>query len=261
MKTLKHGDIVCLMSEEGKKWFVKLEDKKFSTHKGVVDLKEIIGNPPGKFILTNTKQRLYYFIPSIEELILGYVKRSTQIIYPKDAGYLILKLGIKEKMKILEVGTGSGAMTLLIAFYVGSCGKVYTYEERKDFSKRAENLLKEFGLEERVHFCCKNIESGIEQQDFDAAIIDVKEPERYLETIINSLSYGALFGIVVPTTNQVSAVIQACENFPVFNLEICEILFRKYKVNPERLRPFDVMVGHTAYLITGRKIITRNMVK
>lgn len=255
MITLKAGDIICLSSEEGKKWFVTLEKKHFSTHKGIVNLGEIIGKVPGGSILTNTKNRLFYFIPSLEETILYYVKRSTQIIYPKDAGYLILKLGIKQGMKVIEVGTGSGAMTLLLAHYVGQNGQVFTYEERDEFSKIAEKLIKSFGLVDRVNFIVKNIENGIREKDFDAAVIDLKDPEKYLEIIIDCLCPGATFGIVVPTTNQVSAVIYSCEKLPVLNLEVCEILFRKYKINPVRLRPNDVMVGHTAYLITGRKIL------
>lgn len=255
MKTIAEGDIVCLVSQDSRKWFVRIEKRSFSTHKGVINLEEIIGKKPGEFILTNTNQKLYFFIPSLEEIILHYVKRSTQIIYPKDAGYLILKLGLKEGMKVFEVGTGSGAMTLILAYYVGHSGKVHTYEERKEFSLKAERLLKDFGLEKRVCFHIKNIEEEIEEKDFDCGIIDLKEPERYLEKVVDCLSLGASFGIVVPTTNQVSSVISVCENLPVFNLEVCEILFRKYKINPERLRPFDVMVGHTAYLITGRKIL------
>ncbi|HOJ31311.1 MAG TPA: tRNA (adenine-N1)-methyltransferase [bacterium] len=256
MEALKENDIVGLISEEGRKWFVKLEKKHFSTHEGLVDLQDIIGKTPGDFVITNTNQKLYFFLPSLEELLLYYVKRSTQIIYPKDAGYLILKLGIKQGMKILEVGTGSGAMTLILSYFAGSGGKVYTYEAREEFSKKAKNLIEQMQFSDRVVFYTKNIEDGIEEHEFDCAVIDLKEPENYLGDIVECLSYGAVFGIVVPTTNQVSNVIRICETLPVINLEVCEILFRKYRINPERLRPFDVMVGHTAYLIAGRKIKT-----
>ncbi len=254
MKILKNGDIVCLFSEKGKKWFVKIENRHFSTHEGIVDLQQMVGRQSGDFIMTSTNNKIYFFTPSIEELILHYVKRSTQIIYPKDAGYLILKLGIKEGMQVLEVGTGSGAMTLVLAHFVGDSGRVYTYEERQEFVKKAENLVREFNLEQRVCFHTKNIGCGIEEKGFDAALIDLKEPERYLRDTVESLSCGATFGIVVPTTNQVSNVIRECEILDVLGLDICEIFFRRYRVNAERLRPQDVMVGHTAYLITGRKI-------
>lgn len=254
MRTFKEGDIVCLASEDGKKWFVRIEEKNFSTHKGIINLADVIGKKPGTSILTNTNEKLFCLTPALEEIILYYVKRSTQIIYPKDAGYLILKLGIKEGMKILEVGTGSGAMTLLLAHYTGETGKIFTYEERKEFSAKAQGLLRDFGMEHRVCFIVKNIENGINESGFDAAIIDIKEPDKYIAKVYDVLESGASIGIVVPTVNQVCAVIQECENLGIFNLEVCEILFRKYRINPERLRPNDVMVGHTAYLITGRKV-------
>ena len=254
MKALEKGDIVCFLSEDGKKWLVKIESRNFSTHNGIINLDSITGKSPGGFVMTSTNHKLYFFIPSIEELILHYVKRSTQIIYPKDAGYLILKLGIKEGMKILEIGTGSGAMTLALAYFVGKTGKIYTYEERENFSKKAKHLIEQLNLSDRVVFHTKNIADGIEENNFDSAIIDIKNPQDYLDKVISCLSCGASFGIVVPTTNQVSTVLEISETLPVIDVGVCEILLRKYKTNPERLRPNDVMVGHTAYLITGRKI-------
>ena len=254
MKILKNGDVVCLVCEDGKKWFLKIESRHFSTHEGIVDLQQLVGKQSGDYVLTSTNKKVYFFIPSIEELILYYIKRSTQIIYPKDAGYLILKLGIKEGMNVLEIGTGSAAMTLVLAHFIGEKGKIYTYEERPELTKKAENLIREFGFGDRVSFHIKSIEQGIEENDFDVALIDIKEPQQYLKNIIDVLSYGGIFGIVVPTTNQVSAVIQVCENLPICSVEICEILLRKYRVNAERLRPEDIMVGHTVYMITGRKI-------
>ncbi|HPP67003.1 MAG TPA: hypothetical protein PKX05_03710, partial [bacterium] len=127
MKTVKNGDIVSLIAEDGKKWFVRIENRHLSTHKGNINLEELINKQSGDYIITNTNNKIYFFLPSLEEIILHYVKRSTQIIYPKDAGYLVLKLGIKEGMKILEIGTGSGAMTFVLAHLIGENGKLYTY--------------------------------------------------------------------------------------------------------------------------------------
>ena len=36
-------------------------------------------------------------------------------------------------------------------------------------------------------------------------------------------------------------------------VEVCEILLRYYKTNPERLRPVDRMVAHTGYLVFACK--------
>ena len=254
-QTFKKSELVCLEGEDGKRWFVKLDGKKFSTHEGNVNLDEFVGKEPGTKILTNLGRSITAYRPSFEEILLHYIRRTTQIIYPKDLGYIILKLGIREGFRILEAGTGSGAATLILAHYAGPEGKVFTYEKRQEFSKKAESLIASFGLSERVVFKISDVTGGFDETDIDAFLLDLKEPEKCIGAAFSCLNAGGTFAVVVPTTNQVSSVIRALEILPAADVEICEVLLRKYKVNAERLRPNDTMVGHTAYLITGRKLL------
>jgi len=39
-------------------------------------------------------------------------RRTTQILYPKDIGFILVTMGISPGQHVLEAGTGSGAMTL-----------------------------------------------------------------------------------------------------------------------------------------------------
>jgi len=57
---------------------------------------------------------------------------------------------------------------------------------------------------------------------------------------------------LVPTVNQVQDLLEGLENNYFYEQEIIEILIRKYKPVPERLRPDDKMVAHTGYLIFAR---------
>jgi len=57
----------------------------------------------------------------------------------------------------------------------------------------------------------------------------------------------------VPTANQVSDLLQALRQ-GFGDVEVMEILFRRYKTVAARLRPEDRMVGHTGYLLFARKI-------
>ncbi|MFN7036618.1 MAG: tRNA (adenine-N1)-methyltransferase, partial [Bellilinea sp.] len=41
-------------------------------------------------------------------------------------------------------------------------------------------------------------------------------------------------------------------------VDVCEILLRYYKPEPERLRPVDRMVAHTGFLIFARPVLIEN---
>ena len=92
-----------------------------------------------------------------------------------------------------------------------------------------------------------------EGREFDAAFVDVREPWLYMERIRAALKGGAVAGFIVPTANQVSELLQALRQ-GFGDVEVMEILFRKYKTVAARLRPEDRMVGHTGYLLFARKI-------
>lgn len=88
----------------------------------------------------------------------------------------------------------------------------------------------------------------------DAFFLDVRKPWEVLEEVRKALKPAGHLGILVPTTNQVSESLAALEENGFYISEVSEILLRKYKLNPQRLRPEDLMVGHTGYLIFARKL-------
>jgi tRNA (adenine57-N1/adenine58-N1)-methyltransferase len=89
--------------------------------------------------------------------------------------------------------------------------------------------------------------------DFDAAFVDLREPWLYVERIRGLVKSGAVTGFIVPTANQVSELLQTLRQ-GFGDIEVLEILLRRYKTVAARVRPEDRMVGHTGYLIFARKI-------
>jgi len=75
-------------------------------------------------------------IPSIRDEV-ELLRRQAQIIGPKDAPVLVWNCDLKPGDFVVEVGAGSGAMTLALAHAVGSKGRVVTY----DVSRPAETSL------------------------------------------------------------------------------------------------------------------------
>jgi len=80
----------------------------------------------------------------------------------------------------------------------------------------------------------------------------VRTPWDYLPQVGQALKPGGFFGSLMPTTNQVSRLIASLEAHHFFHIEVEEILLRAYKPVAERLRPADIMVGHTGYLVFAR---------
>jgi tRNA (adenine57-N1/adenine58-N1)-methyltransferase len=110
------------------------------------------------------------------------------------------------------------------------------------------------GLSHRVTFKVKDIAEGFDEREADVIFLDVREPWLYLKKALEALANGGTLVVLVPTVNQVSETLRAIHNLPLVDIEVCELLLRHYKSNPDRLRPEDRMVAHTAFLIFARKV-------
>ncbi len=164
-------------------------------------------------------------------------------------------MGIGPGQHVLEAGTGSGALTTALAYLVGKEGHVTSYEVRPEFQRLAQANLKRVGLEERVTFKLKDIREGFEEENVDALFLDVANPYDYTAQVRAALKLGGFFGSILPTTNQVTKLLIALRQEHFAFLDVCEIMLRYYKPEPDRLRPTDRMVAHTGYLIFGRPIL------
>jgi tRNA (adenine57-N1/adenine58-N1)-methyltransferase len=249
MELIKEGDWILIRFKE-KRYLKKVETgKNFSYKGGVLYYKDLIGKPFGIQV-----GELQIFKPTLEEIILYGIRRETQIIYPKDSFYIAKKLNLTEGKILLEFGTGSGAATMVFSSCVGSTGKVYTFEREERIFKTAKRNLERFGFTENVVMFNEEFNpSKVEGILFDAAFVDVREPYPFVEIVWQVLKPSAPVGFLLPTTNQVQELLKVLK--PYFgDIEILEILTRYYKTNPERFRPEDTMVGHTAYLLFAKKL-------
>lgn len=245
--TFKEGELVLILYKE-KRYIRKLmRNMSLSVKGNVVKFQDIIGRQEGEKV-----GEFFLLRPTLEDIILFGFRRRTQIVYPKDSFYIAFKLDVKKDERVLEFGIGSGAMTSVLSRLAG---EVYAYEVSESFYKNALENWERFDL-------CKNVkafnmdfqEANVEEEFFDACVVDVKEPWMYLDKVWSSLKKGRVCCFLLPTTNQVSKILSQME--PLFTgIEVLEILLRYYKANPERLRPQDQMTAHTAYIVFGRKRI------
>lgn len=254
---ISEGDRVYIYLEDEKEYLLRVEkDKVFGTHLGNIVLKDMLGKDFGEYLLTSEGKRAYLLQPGIVENIF-HMKRRTQIVYPKDLGYILLYLDVKEGDRVIDVGLGSGAMCGALARMVGKEGRVYAYEKREEFVPVAVKNLSEWGVLDWVEIKIQDIAEGFQEREVDALFLDVPQPWDYLEQCWETLRGGGRMSVVSPTASQVMEVLRGLQALPFVGISVWESLFREYKPNPLTFRPFDRMVAHTTYMIFARKIHRR----
>jgi len=252
--TAREGDLVQLVGLTHKHFIFHLKTGgDFQSHRGVLKHDDLIGQPYGSQVYSHMGAPFFLLQPSIAD-ILNDLPRTTQILYPKDIGYILVMMGITPGKRVMEAGTGSGSVTIALATAVGAEGRVISYEQKPDTQNLARKNLERVGLASRVDFKLRDIREGFDETDADAFFLDVQYPQEYIEQVRAALKPGGFFGTIIPTFNQVEKTLIALKKHKFAFVEVCEVMLRHYKSDPARIRPTDRMVAHTGYLIFARRI-------
>ncbi|MCX7756354.1 MAG: tRNA (adenine-N1)-methyltransferase [Anaerolineales bacterium] len=248
------GDLVQLVGLRHKHFIFTLQPGgTLQTHRGILNHDDLIGLPWGSQVFSHLGSPFFLLQPMLGDL-LNELPRNTQILYPKEIGFILITMGIGNGQRVIEAGTGSGAMTTALAFAVGSQGRVYSYERRPEMQNLARKNLARLGLDERVTFKLKDIAEGLDETNADAFFLDVPAPYDYIGQVRAALKPGGFFCSIVPTFNQAEKLLYALRRHKFAFLEMCEVLLRYYKPEPMRLRPTDRMVAHTGFLVFARRV-------
>lgn len=251
----QEGDLAQLVGLKHKHFIITLKaGAELHTHRGVLKHDDLIGKPWGTQAHSHLGSPFFLFQPALGDLLRS-LPRNTQILYPKDIGFILVTMGIGPGTHVLEAGTGSGSLTSAFAYAVGPTGRVTTYEARPEMQNMGMKNLDRLGLSERVTFKLGNVENGFEETGVDALFLDVPNPYDYIGQVRASLKLGGFFGSILPTVNQVSILIRELRRNTFAFIEVLEIILRYYKPEPDRLRPTDRMVAHTGFLIFARPVM------
>jgi len=252
---VKEGDYVLLILQEGKKYLIKVrKGETLHTHRGYIKHDELINKEYGSYIKSSLNYDFFIAKPTIYDFIKK-IQRKTQIIYPKDSGYIVLIGNISSGSKVVEIGTGSGALTCVLANLVKPNGHVYTYEIREEFLDAARNNVKKLNLDNYVTFKLRNVMEGIDERDVDCIIIDIADPWNLIDKIKDNLKGSGIIIIFCLTTSQVEKTLKTLYESDFTDINLVEILEREYQTELGKIRPKTRMIGHTGYIIWARKKI------
>jgi tRNA (adenine57-N1/adenine58-N1)-methyltransferase len=250
----QNGDLAQLVGLRHKHFILTLQaGAKFETHRGILMHDDLIGKPWGSQVFSHIEAPFFLLQPSLADLI-NELPRTTQILYPKDIGFILVTMGVGPGQTVMEAGTGSGSMTTALAHAVGPQGRVISYEVKPDVQNLARKNLTRFGLDSRVNFKLRDIQEGFDETGVDSFFLDVPNPYDYLAQVRAALKPGGYMCCLIPTFNQVEKTLQAMRRNRFAFIEVCELLLRYYKPEPARIRPTDRMVAHTGFLVFARRI-------
>lgn len=248
-----YGELVIVVTPQGKRRLRRVEENQdIHSQEGILRMADIAEASYGSEVKTTLGVPMRLMRPTLADLVKN-VKRQTQILYPKDIGYICMKLGVGPGRTVIEAGTGSGSMTVALSWFSGETGKVHTFEAREEFHKLARRNLEWAGVGHNVTMHHHDIADGFgDVTGADALFLDVRTPWEYLHHIPGAVAPGAMLAFLLPTVDQVSKLLLGLERGPYDDLEISEILVRRWKPIADRLRPEDRMIAHTGFLVFAR---------
>ena len=251
---IQEGDLVLLWFEDEVTYLIEVaRGKRASIHRGrPLEVESWIGREFGSKIDCEHAPA-FLLRPTPEDLMMK-TSRESGIIYPKDAGLILLKAGILPGSKVMEIGTGSGALTTVLAQMVRPAGKVFTYDRREDFMKLAEKNLRRARLTNFVSLNQREPMKPFAEKNFDAAILDIPTPWEEINVVREALKGGGSIVTLNPTYNQIEQSAEAMREAGFIRVEACEILLRHLLARKGRTRPVQRMVSHTEFMVFGTKV-------
>jgi tRNA (adenine57-N1/adenine58-N1)-methyltransferase len=249
------GEKVLLLDQRDRSYLFSLEaGGTYHTHAGTLAHDDVIGHSEGTRVTTARGMVFTAFRPRFADFVLK-MPRGAQVVYPKDLGPIVVYADVYPGARVLEAGTGSGALTIALCRAVGEQGRVVSYELREEHRAQAQaNVETFFGkIPDRLDMRAGDVtEVGERDERFDRVVLDLPEPWAPLGSLRTALEPGGVLCAYVPTTIQVQQLVLALPRSGFLHIETFEVLKRGWHVTERSVRPDHRMVGHTGFLTLAR---------
>jgi tRNA (adenine57-N1/adenine58-N1)-methyltransferase len=254
---LREGERVQLTDPKGRQHTLVLTaGKQFHTHRGAIEHDALIGGPEG-VVVTSTSGTGYLALrPLLADFVLS-MPRGAAVVYPKDAAQILMQADIYPGATVVEAGAGSGALTCSLLRAVGPEGRVISYELRDDHAEFAERNVVTFFGEAPTNWSLRrgDVNDHPAVESADRFVLDLLSPWQVMPTVSAALRPGGVVVGYVASTTQLSRLVESIREIGGFTEPTAwETLVRTWHVVGLAVRPDHRMIGHTAFLVTARRL-------
>ena len=252
------GDRVQLTDAKGRHYTMILTPgEEFHTHRGIVAHDSVIGIPEGSVVKASGGDAFLVLRPLLVDYVMS-MPRGAQVIYPKDAAQIVHEGDIFPGARVMEAGAGSGALSCSLLRAVGPGGEVVSYEVRDDHAEHARRNVYTFFGEHPANWrlvVTDLADCDLADASVDRAVLDMLAPWDVLDTVARVLIPGGVLIVYVATVTQLSRTVEALREQQCWTEpRSWETLVRGWNVVGLAVRPEHTMRGHTAFLISARRL-------
>jgi len=240
-----------ILDERGKKYILK-PGAEFQSDLGIVKADVLDNAQIGDEVKSHLDHSFKIVKPNVNDFI-DLMERRCSILIKKDIGQVLAHTGLGAGSRVVDAGTGAGAIALHFGNVVGLQGKVFTYEIREDFAEVARRNIDNFGIT-NIEVKNKNIKEGIDEDNIDLIFLDLPKPFEIFEEAMESLNVGGWLAVYAPYIDQAETSYRVAKKLGFYDIEIIETLERGLEVRTQGVRPKTRMVGHSGYLLFARKL-------
>lgn len=252
MSGFEEGETAFLEDEGGKRYWFKVSYKMIKIPSlGTVDGSRFKDAADGE-TMDIAGSEFTVFRPIVTELIES-LERGAQIITVKDAAQILINCDVKNGTRVIEVGAGSGGLTTALVNAVSPDGDVLTVELKEENAKRAGRNISRTCSDRNWNYVIGDAKDVEFEYTADVLTMDMPDPWLALDNLLPHLRSGGRICIYVPNVNQLESSVLALRERGFSRVRAYENINREMEVHPGGVRPSFDTLGHTGYLIFGRK--------
>ncbi|HQR26386.1 MAG TPA: tRNA (adenine-N1)-methyltransferase [Nocardioides sp.] len=256
---LRAGEWVRLTDQKGRRHNLELvPGKRFFTNRGHLEHDDLIGREEGFTVTSSAGGEYLVFRPLLAEFVVS-MPRGAAVVYPKDSAQIVALADIFPGARVVEAGVGSGALTCSLLRAVGPHGSVLSFERREEFAEVARTNVTRFfgGPHPAWRLALGDLAKALPAsgERADRVILDMLAPWECVDAVAEALTPGGVLCAYVATTTQLGRVVETLRAHGGFTEpHAWESLVRDWHVEGLAVRPGHTMTGHTAFLVTARRM-------